>query len=606
MEEIFDPLRKKRVALTPEENVRQQFIHYLNEKRGWPLHMMMSETEISIGDVKLRCDVVCYGKDLSPKMIVECKRPSVKITAKTFEQIWHYALILKVEYIAVTNGKQTFACQMDEEKKQYVFIQDIPAYQKEEQKMNSGNDIFLKDKIFEIISETAAEHGVRAFVIGGFVRDCFLQRPRNDIDIVVEGSGIEIAKAAGEKVHSQVSVFKNFGTAMFKYNGMQIEFVGARKESYNRNSRKPIVENGTLEDDQKRRDFTVNALAFSLQKEDYGNLVDPFGGVADLQKGLLRTPLDPDITYSDDPLRMIRAVRFASQLHFTIVPESIESIKRNKKRLEILSRERIAEEMNKILLCDQPSIGLNLLQQTGLLEEFLPQVSALQGVETMEGRGHKENFAHTLQVVDNIAPHTDNVWLRWAALLHDIGKPATKKYEPGTGWTFHGHEVVGSRMVPGVFKQLKMPLNEKMKYVEKLVALHLRPIALVEDIVTDSAVRRLLFDAGDNIDDLMTLCEADITSKNEAKVRRIKSNFQLVRQKLVEVEAKDAIRNFKNPITGELVMEYYGIEPCNLIGQIKEFVKESILDGRIENNFEQAFELMKQKGAELGLIHKEG
>ena len=605
MEEIFDPLRKKRVALTPEENVRQQFIHYLNEKRGWPLHMMMSETEISIGDVKLRCDVVCYGKDLSPKMIVECKRPSVKITAKTFEQIWHYALILKVEYIAVTNGKQTFACQMDEEKKQYVFIQDIPAYQKEEQKMNSGNDIFLKDKIFEIISETAAEHGVRAFVIGGFVRDCFLQRPRNDIDIVVEGSGIEIAKAAGEKVHSQVSVFKNFGTAMFKYNGMQIEFVGARKESYNRNSRKPIVENGTLEDDQKRRDFTVNALAFSLQKEDYGNLVDPFGGVADLQKGLLRTPLDPDITYSDDPLRMIRAVRFASQLHFTIVPESIESIKRNKKRLEILSRERIAEEMNKILLCDQPSIGLNLLQQTGLLEEFLPQVSALQGVETMEGRGHKENFAHTLQVVDNIAPHTDNVWLRWAALLHDIGKPATKKYEPGTGWTFHGHEVVGSRMVPGVFKQLKMPLNEKMKYVEKLVALHLRPIALVEDIVTDSAVRRLLFDAGDNIDDLMTLCEADITSKNEAKVRRIKSNFQLVRQKLVEVEAKDAIRNFKNPITGELVMEYYGIEPCNLIGQIKEFVKESILDGRIENNFEQAFELMKQKGAELGLTHKE-
>ena len=605
MEEIFDPLRKKRVALTPAENVRQQFIHYLNEKRGWPLHMMMSETEISIGDVKLRCDVVCYGKDLSPKMIVECKRPSVKITAKTFEQIWHYALILKVEYIAVTNGKQTFACQMDEEKKQYVFIQDIPAYQKEEQKMNSGNDIFLKDKIFEIISETAAEHGVRAFVIGGFVRDCFLQRPRNDIDIVVEGSGIEIAKAAGEKVHSQVSVFKNFGTAMFKYNGMQIEFVGARKESYNRNSRKPIVENGTLEDDQKRRDFTVNALAFSLQKEDYGNLVDPFGGVADLQKGLLRTPLDPDITYSDDPLRMIRAVRFASQLHFTIVPESIESIKRNKKRLEILSRERIAEEMNKILLCDQPSIGLNLLQQTGLLEEFLPQVSALQGVETMEGRGHKENFAHTLQAVDNIAPHTDNVWLTWAALLHDIGKPATKKYEPGTGWTFHGHEVVGSRMVPGVFKQLKMPLNEKMKYVEKLVALHLRPIALVEDIVTDSAVRRLLFDAGDNIDDLMTLCEADITSKNEAKVRRIKSNFQLVRQKLVEVEAKDAIRNFKNPITGELVMEYYGIEPCNLIGQIKEFVKESILDGRIENNFEQAFELMKQKGAELGLTHKE-
>lgn len=608
MEEIFDPLRKKRVALTPEENVRQQFIRYLNEKRGWPLHMMGSETEISIGDVKLRCDIVCYRKDLAPKMIVECKRPTVKISSRTFEQIWHYALILKVEYIVATNGKETFACRYDQEKKQYVFIGDIPAYteEKKEQTMTGGNDIFLKDKIFQIISETAAEHGIRAFVIGGFVRDCFLQRPRNDIDVVVEGSGIEIANAVGEKIHSKVSVFKNFGTAMFRWNGIEIEFVGARRESYNRNSRKPIVEDGTLEDDQKRRDFTVNALAFSLQKEDFGNLVDPFGGVADLQKGLLRTPLDPDITYSDDPLRMIRAIRFASQLHFTIVPESIESIKRNKGRLEILSRERIAEEMNKILLCDKPSIGLNLLQQTGLLEEFMPQLSALEGVETMEGKGHKENFAHTLQVVDNVASQSDNLWLRWAALLHDIGKPATKRYESGTGWTFHGHEVVGAKMVPGIFKQMKMPLNEKMKYVQKLVALHLRPIALVEDIVTDSAVRRLLFDAGDDIDDLMILCNADITSKNEAKVRRIKGNFQLVKQKLVDVEAKDAIRNFKNPITGELVMEYYGIEPCNLIGQIKEYVKEAILDGKIENNFEQAFELMKHKGAELGLTHKEG
>ncbi len=606
MEEIFDPLRKKRVALTPEEEVRQHFIRYLNEKRGWPLHMMGSETEISLGGVKLRCDIVCYGKDLSPKMIVECKRPSVKITARTFEQIWHYALILKVEYIVATNGKETFACRYDRQKKQYVFISDVPAYSEEkEEQMTSGNDIFLKDEIFRIISETAAEHGVRAFVIGGFVRDCFLQRPRNDIDIVVEGSGIEIADAVGRKIHSKVSVFKNFGTAMFRWNGIEIEFVGARKESYNRNSRKPIVEDGTLEDDQKRRDFTVNALAFSLQKEDFGNLVDPFGGVADLQKGLLRTPLDPDVTYSDDPLRMIRAIRFATQLHFTIVPESLESIRRNRKRLDILSRERIAEEMNKILLADKPSIGLNLLEETGLLEEFLPQISALKGVETMEGRGHKENFAHTLQVVDNIAPHTDNLWLRWAALLHDIGKPATKKYEPGTGWTFHGHDFIGSKMVPVVFKQLKMPLNEKMKYVQKLVALHLRPIALVEDIVTDSAVRRLLFDAGDDIDDLMTLCEADITSKNEAKVRRIKANFLNVRQKLVEVEAKDAIRNFKNPITGELVMEYYGIGPCNLIGQIKDFVKESILDGKIENNFDQAFELMKVKGAELGLTHKE-
>ncbi len=471
--------------------------------------------------------------------------------------------------------------------------------------MSYSNDTFLKDKIFRIISETAAEHGVRAFVIGGFVRDCFLQRPRNDIDIVVEGSGIEIANAVGKKVRSKVSVFKNFGTAMFKWNGIEIEFVGARKESYSHNSRKPIVENGTLEDDQKRRDFTVNALAFSLQEEDYGNLVDPFGGVADLQKGLLRTPLDPDVTYSDDPLRMIRAIRFATQLNFTIVPQSIESIKRNRGRLEILSRERIAEEMHKILLSPKPSIGLELLQQTGLLELFLPQISALKGVETMEGKGHKENFAHTLQVVDNIAPHTDNLWLRWAALLHDIGKPATKKYESGTGWTFHGHEFVGSKMVPAVFKQLKMPLNEKMKYVQKLVALHLRPIALVDEGVTDSAVRRLLFDAGDDIDDLMTLCQADVTSKNEAKVRRIQSNFQLVKQKLIDVEAKDAIRNFKNPVTGELVMEYYGLEPGREIGIIKEFVKEAILDGKIGNNFDQAFELMKIKGAEMGLVHKE-
>lgn len=464
--------------------------------------------------------------------------------------------------------------------------------------------MFLENKIFEIVSESAAEQGVRAFVIGGFVRDCFLQRPRNDIDIVIEGSGIEIAKAVGRKVGSKVTVFKNFGTAMLMYGNMQIEFVGARKESYNRNSRKPVVEQGSLEDDQKRRDFTINALAFSLQKEDYGNLIDPFGGVADLQNGLLRTPLDPDITYSDDPLRMIRAIRFASQLGFTIVPDSLESIKRNRKRLEILSRERIAEEMNKILMSPRPSIGLQLLQDTLLLPEFLPQLSALQGAETMEGKGHKDNFAHTLQVVDNISQKTDNLWLRWAALLHDIGKPATKKYEPGIGWTFHGHDFVGGKMVPAVFKQLKMPLNEKMKYVQKLVALHLRPIALVEESVTDSAIRRLLFDAGNDTDDLMTLCEADITSKNEAKVRRHKQNFLLVRERLVEVEAKDAIRNFKNPITGELVMEYFGIEPCRAIGEIKEYVKNAILDGRIENNFEQAFELMKKKGSQMGLNDK--
>lgn len=464
---------------------------------------------------------------------------------------------------------------------------------------------FLEHKIFQIVSQTAREKGVRAFVIGGYVRDCFLQRPCTDIDIVIEGSGIEIADAVGKKVKSKVSVFKNFGTAMLKYKGLEIEFVGARKESYNRLSRKPIVENGTLKEDQLRRDFTINALAFSLQEEDYGNLIDPFGGVADLQKGIIRTPLDPDVTYSDDPLRMIRAIRFASQLGFSIAEESLESIKRNKGRLEILSRERIAEEMNKILMSPKPSIGLQLLQDCELLEQFMPQLSNLQGVETQDGKGHKDNFAHTLQVVDNIVPHTDNLWLRWAALVHDIGKPASKKFESGTGWTFHNHEYIGAKMVPGVFKQMKMPLNEKMKYVQKLVGLHLRPIALVEDSVTDSAVRRLLFDAGDDIDDLMTLCEADITSKNESKVKRIKDNFALVRRKLVEVEEKDAIRNFQNPITGELVMEYFGIEPSKPVGVIKEAVKEAILDGVIGNNFQEAFALMKTKGEEIGLKHKE-
>ncbi|MGM9773867.1 MAG: CCA tRNA nucleotidyltransferase [Candidatus Egerieousia sp.] len=460
---------------------------------------------------------------------------------------------------------------------------------------------FLDHKIFDIVSETARELNTRAFVIGGYVRDCFLNRHCTDIDIVVEGSGIDLANAVGKKVHSHVSVFKNFGTAMLMFQGLQIEFVGARKESYRRESRKPIVENGTLKEDQERRDFTINALAFSLQKEDYGNLIDPFSGVADLQEGLIRTPLDPDVTYSDDPLRMIRAIRFASQLGFTIVPESLESIKRNKDRLQILSRERIAEEMNKILLSPKPSVGLNLLQETGLLPQFLPQISNLQGAEEMEGNGHKDNFAHTLQVVDNIAPNTDNLWLRWAALLHDIGKPKTKKYEKGIGWTFHNHEFIGAKMIPGVFKQMKMPLNEKMKYVQKLVLLHLRPIALVEDSVTDSAIRRLLFDAGDDIDDLMTLCNADITSKNEAKVRRHKQNFKIVKEKLIEVEAKDAIRNFKNPVTGELVMAYFGIGPGKAIGEIKETVKNAILDGEVRNDFDEVFEMMKRLGEDMGL-----
>ena len=464
------------------------------------------------------------------------------------------------------------------------------------------NRNFLTNKIFGIISQTASENGVRAFVIGGFVRDCFLGRPCKDIDVVVEGSGIEIAEKVAAKVGSKLSVFKNFGTAMFKYNGMEIEFVGARKESYRRESRKPIVEDGTLEDDQKRRDFTINALAFSLQPENFGELVDPFNGMEDMKAGLIRTPLDPDTTYSDDPLRMIRAIRFATQLSFKIVDESLESIRRNRDRLKILSRERISDELHKIMLSPKPSIGFRLLDETGLLELIMPQLSNLKGVETQEGKGHKDNFAHTLQVLDNICGHSDNLWLRWAALLHDIGKPGTKRYEPGIGWTFHSHDFLGGKMVPAIFKQLKMPLNEKMKYVQKLVQLHLRPIALVQDEVTDSAVRRLLFDAGDDINDLMILCEADITSKNDKLVARHKSNFTLVRQKLVEVEEKDRVRNFKNPITGEIIMKKYNIEPCHEIGTIKEFVKEAIMDGVIENDFNQAYALMEQKAAELGLV----
>ena len=460
---------------------------------------------------------------------------------------------------------------------------------------------FLKNEVFGIVSKAAEEEGVRAFVIGGFVRDAFLGRPSKDIDIVVEGSGIALAKRVGKIVGSKVAVYSNFGTAMLHYKGVEVEFVGARKESYDRNSRKPVVEDGTLEEDQQRRDFTVNALALSLQREDYGSLVDPFGGIRDLHNGLLRTPLDPDTTYSDDPLRMIRAIRFATQLSFTIVPESFEAIKRNKERLDILSLERINEELNKILLSPKPSVGFLLLEESGLLEKILPQLCNLRGVETMDGKGHKDNFAHTLQVVDNIASTTDNLWLRWAALLHDIGKPLTKHYDPEIGWSFHNHDFVGGKMIPGIFRQLKMPLNEKMKYVQKLVQLHLRPIALVQDEVTDSAVRRLLFDAGDDINDLMLLCEADITSKNENKVRRIKSNFQLVRKKLVEVEEKDRVRNFKNPITGELIMQRYGLSPCSTIGIIKEYVKEAILDGIIENNYEQAFQLMEKRALELGL-----
>ena len=460
---------------------------------------------------------------------------------------------------------------------------------------------FLKNKIFSVISEEAAKSGVRAFVIGGFVRDCFLERESKDVDIVVEGSGIDLAEKVAKRLKVKVSVFKSFGTAMLKSGDTEVEFVGARKESYRSDSRKPIVEDGTIEEDQLRRDFTINALAFSLQKEDFGNLSDPFNGVKDLQNGLIRTPLEPDTTYSDDPLRMIRAIRFASQLSFTIVPESIASIKRNRERLKILSIERISDELNKILLSPKPSVGFYLLDETGLLDLILPQLGKLKGAEYVEGKGHKENFSHTLQVLDNLATKSDNLWLRWSALLHDIAKPATKNYEPGTGWTFHGHEFIGGKMVPKIFQQLKMPLNEKMKYVQKMVQLHLRPIALVQEVVTDSAVRRLLFDAGDDIEDLMMLCEADITSKNDKLVKKHRKNFALVREKLVEVEEKDAVRNFLNPISGEYIMEVYGIGPCREIGEMKEYIKNAILDGVIGNNFEEARILMENKGSEMGL-----
>ena len=465
---------------------------------------------------------------------------------------------------------------------------------------------YVQKDIFRIVSQVARERGVRAFAIGGYVRDCFLGRPCNDIDIVVEGSGIDFAQAVGEKTGKTVSYFKNFGTAMLHYEGDEIEFVGARKESYRRESRNPIVENGTLQDDQLRRDFTINAMAFSLQEEDYGALVDPFGGIKDLAEGIIRTPLDPDTTYSDDPLRMLRAVRFATKLRtpehtFTIVPESMESMRRMAPRMEILSRERIAEELNKMLLCPKPSMAFFLMDEAGLLQGILPQISALKGVETIDGRGHKDIFTHTLAVLDNVAAASDNLWLRWAALLHDVGKAVVKKYDPKLGWTFHGHDVVGSKMVPKIFSSLKLPLDDKLKYVKKLVWLHMRPIALVDDEVTDSAVRRLLFDAGDDIDDLMTLAGADITSKNPVKVARIRANFELVKQKLVEVEEKDALRNFKNPISGDYIMEVYGIEPCNTIGQLKEVIKEAILEGQIGNNFEEADALMRKIATEFGL-----
>lgn len=462
---------------------------------------------------------------------------------------------------------------------------------------------FLQQDIFKKISEVAQKQGVRVFVIGGYVRDLLLQRPSKDIDIVVEGSGIALAEELGKQLRSKVSIFKNFGTAMLRHGDIELEFVGARKESYRANSRKPIVEDGTLEEDQERRDFTINALALSLNKENYGELIDPFGGVKDLNEGIIRTPLSPDVTYSDDPLRMMRAIRFATQLNFEIVDESKEAIRRNKQRIVggIVSVERITDELNKIMACPKPSRGFFLLDEMELLELILPQVYKLKGVESVGKHHHKDNFLHTMQVLDNVAQKSNNIWLRWAALLHDIAKPQVKKYDNEHGWTFHGHEFIGAKMVPKIFTELKLPQNEKMKYVQKLVGLHLRPIVLSQEEVTDSAVRRLLFDAGDDIDDLMLLCEADITSKNEQTVRKHLQNFELVRTKLKEIEEKDHVRNFQPPISGELIMQTYNLPPSREVGLIKDAIKEAILNGDIRNNYEEAFEYMQKMAKEIGV-----
>jgi poly(A) polymerase len=459
----------------------------------------------------------------------------------------------------------------------------------------------LQHPVFKVLANIAKKHNIEVYVIGGYVRDIFLQRPSKDIDIVVLGNGIEFAELAGAQLKTKVAVFKNFGTAMLKLQDLEIEFVGARKESYRSNSRKPIVENGTISDDQLRRDFTINALAISLNEDNYGALIDPFNGIDDLHSQLIKTPQDPELTFSDDPLRMMRAIRFAAQLNFKIDEPALKAISKQKDRINIVSKERITDELNKIILSPKPSLGFNYLFDSGLLKLIFPQMANLFGVEIINGKGHKDNFYHTLQVLDNICETTDDLWLRWAAILHDIAKPATKRFEEGHGWTFHGHEDKGARMVPQIFAQLKLPLNEKMKFVQKLVQLHLRPIVLAQEVVTDSAVRRLLFDAGEDIESLMLLCNADVTTKNEYKVKKYRNNFELVKQKLKDVEERDKIRNWQPPITGNDIMKIFGLGAGKEVGIIKNAIREAILEGDITNTYDDALQFMLLKAKELGL-----